>query len=227
MSLPGRVVVVLSPKGGAGSTTVAINLASAARQLDRSVILVDGDPLFGDVSLRLGLAPPPFTPHEAIPLDADPDVDSHLVHHPATGIRVIAGRVGFSDLNRQPHRGQIVAVVSELQARADLVIVDLPLRHEAVGILSLADRIFLVTRPDAAAFKNALVTGQLLAHAAVSTDNVGLIINRSAAEPAHSNRDIEAATHLKVAGNVDATVGTLPVAKDLAPYRTIIAPIVA
>ena len=84
-----------------------------------------------------------------------------------------------------------------------------------------------MTRPDPAAFKNAFVTEQLLAHAGVSTSNVGLIINRSAAEPSPSSREVEAATRLQVAGVVDATTGTLPEGKDLDPYRAIISPVLA
>lgn len=55
---PGRVLTVLSPKGGAGKTTVATNLAiGLAEAAPGSVALVDLDVQFGDVATALSLEP--------------------------------------------------------------------------------------------------------------------------------------------------------------------------
>jgi pilus assembly protein CpaE len=55
---PGRVVTVLSPKGGAGKTTVAANLAiGLAEAMPGGVALVDLDVQFGDVATALSLDP--------------------------------------------------------------------------------------------------------------------------------------------------------------------------
>lgn len=57
-SVPSRIVTVLSPKGGAGKTTVATNLAvGLAREFPRQVVLVDLDLQFGDVASALRLEP--------------------------------------------------------------------------------------------------------------------------------------------------------------------------
>lgn len=54
----GRVISVLSPKGGAGKTTVATNLAVGLAQAHPgSTVLVDLDLQFGDVATALGLEP--------------------------------------------------------------------------------------------------------------------------------------------------------------------------
>jgi pilus assembly protein CpaE len=54
----GRVIAVLSPKGGAGKTTVATNLASRlALSAPGRVAIVDVDLQFGDVASALGLGP--------------------------------------------------------------------------------------------------------------------------------------------------------------------------
>jgi pilus assembly protein CpaE len=49
----GKVIAVYSPKGGAGTTTLAINLAIALQNSDTTVGLVDGDMQYGDVGLLL------------------------------------------------------------------------------------------------------------------------------------------------------------------------------
>ena len=55
---PGRVLTVLSPKGGVGKTTVATNLAvGLAQALPQRVVLVDLDLQFGDVASALDLDP--------------------------------------------------------------------------------------------------------------------------------------------------------------------------
>lgn len=55
---PGRVITVLSPKGGAGKTTVATNLAvGLAQTAPGSTVLVDLDVQFGDVATALSLEP--------------------------------------------------------------------------------------------------------------------------------------------------------------------------
>jgi pilus assembly protein CpaE len=57
-SEPGRVVTVLSPKGGAGKTTIATNLSvGLAQQVPGGVVLVDLDVQFGDVATALSLQP--------------------------------------------------------------------------------------------------------------------------------------------------------------------------
>lgn len=51
-----RLIMVLSPKGGAGKTTVSTNLAvGLAQRLPKQVVLVDGDLQFGDVGNALRL----------------------------------------------------------------------------------------------------------------------------------------------------------------------------
>jgi pilus assembly protein CpaE len=54
----GRVITVVSPKGGAGKTTVAVNLATGlAQSAPGRVAIVDLDLQFGDVASALALGP--------------------------------------------------------------------------------------------------------------------------------------------------------------------------
>ena len=88
-----RLVVVASPKGGVGKTTVATNLAvGLATAEPGSTVLVDLDVQFGDVASALALTPQytlPDTVHGAA--TNDPLVlKTFLTRHPS-GLLVIAG----------------------------------------------------------------------------------------------------------------------------------------
>lgn len=55
---PNRIITILSPKGGAGKTSSATNLAvGLAKKFPREVVLVDLDLQFGDVASNLRLHP--------------------------------------------------------------------------------------------------------------------------------------------------------------------------
>ncbi len=59
----GRLISVVSPKGGVGKTTVATNLAvGLARSAPQATVLVDLDLQFGDVASSLNLDPEYFLP---------------------------------------------------------------------------------------------------------------------------------------------------------------------
>jgi pilus assembly protein CpaE len=88
----GKVIGVYSPKGGAGRTTIAVNLAIALREGSTRVALIDGNLQFGDVAVFLNeqgkntildLAPRSK--------ELDPDiVQEVMLTHKASGIDVLA-----------------------------------------------------------------------------------------------------------------------------------------
>ncbi|WP_324277154.1 AAA family ATPase [Blastococcus brunescens] len=88
-----RVIVVASPKGGVGKTTVSTNLAvGLARSGQGSTVIVDLDVQFGDVASALAMAPEytlPDTVHGAA--SNDPlALKTFLGRHPS-GLFVVAG----------------------------------------------------------------------------------------------------------------------------------------
>lgn len=90
---PGRVVTVVSPKGGVGKTTVATNLAvGLAASAPQSTVVVDLDVQFGDVATALGLAPE-YTLPDAVAARASEDsmvLKTFLTQHPS-GLFAVCG----------------------------------------------------------------------------------------------------------------------------------------
>ncbi len=82
----GRVIAVISPKGGAGKTTVASNLAvGLASSAPHSVVLVDLDLQFGDVANAMQITPEQSLAEAVLgPAQRDTMVlKSYLSAHPA------------------------------------------------------------------------------------------------------------------------------------------------
>ncbi|WP_127129479.1 AAA family ATPase [Georgenia sp. SYP-B2076] len=88
----GRVISVVSPKGGVGKTTVSTNLAvGLAKAAPQRVVLVDLDIQFGDVAHALNLTPEYTLPDAVRPAGHDAMVlKTYLTLH-ETGLYVICG----------------------------------------------------------------------------------------------------------------------------------------
>jgi len=153
----GQLVVVYSPKGGVGRTTVAINVAvAAAMVLGRRVCVVDGSFQFGDVGVLLNLSPKNKTIVDVI-VDGVADLDSlegALITH-SSGVRVLLGPPA-------PEQAELVTtsavkhIIEKLRQTHDLVIVDAwPWLHETtLGLLDLADQIVAVMTLEITIIKN-------------------------------------------------------------------------
>ncbi|MGR2752120.1 AAA family ATPase [Agromyces arachidis] len=91
-SVRSEALAVVAPKGGQGKSTVSINLAAGLAEIaPNSVVLVDGDLQFGDITVALGLEPS-RTIVEAVAPESVADelvLKTTLTHHPA-GFFVVA-----------------------------------------------------------------------------------------------------------------------------------------
>ena len=151
-----KVVTVFSPKGGVGTSTLAVNLACALGQLDRRVVLVDGNISFGNVGVFLNLSPS----RSMLQLIGDPNgiqpssVDEILLTHPS-GIKVMLAplKPEEGDTIHGEHLRQIVSILRE---RFDHVVIDTwPSYDERVlAMLEIADQILVPTGPELPSVKN-------------------------------------------------------------------------
>lgn len=166
----GRLAVVCSAKGGEGSTSIAVGVAEALVRAGREVVLVEGDPLFGDLALALGVAPPAT-------LDAD-DVHAArqlLPYRPGLKLWLPPQAIEL-DIEIDHHR--TLNFISALQHEADHVVVDAPpLRATQLDVLPAADDVLLVARPSVGDLKNALVATRLMRRAGVGSAQLRLVVN--------------------------------------------------
>lgn len=180
---PGRVVAVYGPRGGAGVTFLATNLAAALAARDARAVLVDLDHFYADLTTALGVPPGADVPtvSELTPVleELSPDhLDRVLYAHPR-GFRVLLGPHDPKGPCLDP--GAVAALAGVLRARWDAAVLHLPRTPDEPtrAALEAADDILLVVTLDVLAFRDARRTLAWLAGLGVGP-RCRLVINRAA-----------------------------------------------
>jgi pilus assembly protein CpaE len=178
------MVAVYGPRGGAGTTFVATHLAASFARDGKAAVLVDLDPLFGDVTAAIGVPPDPApkTMADLAPVADElgaPHLDEALWRHPA-GFRAL---LAPADARGRERIGlfQYTAALSVLQTTADIVVLHLPRALDKVAMagLEMADRILLVLSLDVLAFRSAKRALAVLESAGLE-GRCEIVVNRAA-----------------------------------------------
>jgi pilus assembly protein CpaE len=178
----GRVLAFYGAKGGVGTTTIAINAAIALhRELGRKVCLVDGNLQFGDhrVFLDLGL-----DKKSVVDIVSAPSIDIDLIR------QVIVKHDSGVDLllaPPSPETAELVTpehmpvVLDHLKGLYDYVLIDIDKRLDDVnlGVLEVAETVFVVMTADLSCLKNVRLVLETVGHLGYEKQKVQLVLNRS------------------------------------------------
>ncbi len=177
----GKVIVVYSPKGGVGATTLATNLAVTLHNPDTPTAIVDGNLQFGDVAVFLN-----EQPRNTI-LDLAPradEIDNEVVNevlltHTASGVKVLAAppRPEHAD-NISPD--QFRKILQYLRRMFSYVIVDTSstLTDVIISALDEMDLMVLITTQDIPAIKSARIFLDLVDIMSIERQRVILVMNK-------------------------------------------------
>jgi pilus assembly protein CpaE len=177
----GKIISIYSPKGGAGCTTLAVNLALTLNNSDTRVALVDGNLQFGDVAVFineqgkntvLDLAP------RAEELDPE-IVEEVMVKHAASGLHILAApsRPEHAEKISSSQFSRLLEYLSQMYA---YVVVDTAtfLTDVTLAAIDLSDLIVLVTTQDIPSIKNCRLFLDLLQTLGVERNRILFIMNR-------------------------------------------------
>ncbi len=200
-----QVIAVFSPKGGAGRTTIATNLAVALhRETGARVCLMDANFQFGDVGVLLNLNPKNSSIADAVETE-EPDgeiIDSVTIEH-STGIRVLLAPPApeGADLVTPPY---VRKIVEHLRAVNDYVVIDLPagLSDHSLAVMDLADTIVVLAALEITTIKNVRLFLEVADQLEYSRSKVLLVINRADAAQGIRIADVEAS----VRRPIDSTI---------------------
>jgi len=178
----GNIIVVYSPQGGAGCTTIATNLASALTRQNIRVLLVDANLQFGDIGVFLNLEARSTVVDlvEAVD-DLDTDYFENVVTPHSSGLKVLMGPARPELAEKvMADPTSISKILSKIRTHYDFIIVDtsLHLDEMALSLMDIATRIVVVSTPTLASLKNLRFVLDLFDQLGYSQDKTLLILNR-------------------------------------------------
>jgi pilus assembly protein CpaE len=202
----GKVVTVMSPKGGSGKTVLASNLAVLlAQQLgDGRVCLVDADLQFGDDSLVLQLEPRLTVVNIVHDIDRLDEalVDSVLARHPS-GLRVLPAPLepAYAD---EISLASMIDIIGVLRSMFEVVVVDTSSSFDEMllSLLERSDLALIVVDMDLLSVKNAKLALDTLRLLKFPSSKIRLILNRSNARARLDEREIEKTLGMNVAARI-------------------------
>ena len=180
-----QVVVVYSPQGGSGKTTIATNLAAGLMSEGTKVLLIDADLQFGDVGIFLNLKAP--TTIVDLAKDAEEDLDMDLVENVLvaheTGLKVMLAPLRPEDAETVDV-AHIPPLIEKLRPLFHFIVVDTasPLNDLALALFDIADRILLVVNPTLPSVKNVRAILNVMDALQYPEGKAQLVMNRVSAE---------------------------------------------
>ncbi len=212
----GHLVTFFSPKGGVGTTTLAVNTAVLLAGGDQAgsgfptqrVLLVDLDLQFGQVATHLNLTPRFDIAGLASdePALADPELASSYLTRHSSGVSVLAApsipdaefRIGVEELTR---------IFDLLRPRFDIVVVDCGsgLDPRILWMLEQADIHLFVIFPEIAALRATSLMLAYLAETATLGARTEFIVNHIFPKELLKTRDIENLLRARPAAEIPYT----------------------
>jgi len=198
----GKVVTIMSPKGGAGKTMTTTNVALALAMWGdpERVVVLDADLQFGDVCICLQVDPV----HTIVDVARDIDkldealLESLLATH-STGMRVLSAPLEPS-LADEVSTQVVVKTIGMLKRMFDYVVIDTaPFLDEPVlSILERSDVVLLVVDMDLPSVKNAKLALDTLRLIRFPFEKIKLVLNRVNSKARLDVRELERSLGLDV-----------------------------
>ncbi|MEA2607537.1 MAG: pilus assembly protein CpaE [Chloroflexota bacterium] len=206
VSRPRRVVVVHSPKGGVGTSTVAVNIAMAAAQLkpDR-VVIVDLDLQFGQVATHLNVQPrqtlTDVIRDEAAQREAEL-LRTYATRHDS-GLHVLSAPAGPEQaaLVTADHVDRILTTLLETY---DQVVIDTGswLDERTLKAFEHAETVIFVVNPEIAALKAVTALVEYLNEAGTVASKTTFVLNNTFGREILKLRDVEQALGTRVGADL-------------------------
>ena len=200
----GKILVLFACRGGAGATTLAVNVAATLARRGKKVCIVDLDLQLGDVFVALDLEP--NTSLAALAREAD-TIDAaafrrRLQHH-HSGVFALT-QVGRIDDVDDTLAERMPTLLATLSSHFDVVVVDgvRDFGDHSLAALDMADRIALVLTQDVPAVRRASRVCAIFRKLGYSDRKIQIVLNRQVQKNTVSEPEIERALGLPIGARV-------------------------
>ncbi|MDQ3881263.1 MAG: AAA family ATPase [Chloroflexota bacterium] len=204
-----QLTAVFSAKGGAGVTTLAVNLALALRAAtSERVLLIDLDLQFGQVATHLNLVPAfdlgALVADEAAMREVDVAMSFLTAHD--SGISVLASP-SSPDVEARITVDDTAAIVSLFRPRFDRIVVDCGERFDqrTMHVLESADTHVAVVVPELAALKAMSALLSYLGDTGTRRGRSLLVVNRIFPKELLKTSDVAELLQVRVAAEIPYT----------------------
>src|SRR3989344_1908666 len=169
----GRVIVILSGKGGVGKTTITANLGIALAKRGMNVCLIDADIAMANLSLLLNMQNSPITLHDVLLGEAN--IQDAIYDGPA-GVKFIPSGLSLENYRRVDSE-RLQSVIDSIRNQFDFILLDCAagIEKNVLAAIAASDEVILVTMPTSPSIADVLkakITAQRL-----GSKTIGVIMN--------------------------------------------------
>lgn len=204
----GKVIVILSPKGGSGKTTISVNIAAAiAKVAPERVVLVDLDCQFGDVATALGLEPERTLTDLGALAELDATALKLFLSRDSTGNLFVLPSSGTPDEADLIDEAKATMILKIVRSDYDYVVVDTAagIDERALAAISEATDLLFVASMDVTSIRNLIKELDLLEKLGPSLQHRHFVLNRVDSTSGLKTKDIVDAVGLPISHTVDAS----------------------
>ena len=181
----GRVIALVSGKGGVGKTTIAAELGIALAKRNLKVCLIDADVAMANLSLLLNMQSSPLTLHDVL---LGESAINDAIYDGPEGVKLIPSGLSLENYRRVDAE-RLQSVVESISGQFDFIILDCPAGIEkgVMAAIAAANEVLLITMPNSPSIADVLkakITAQRL-----GTRVIGVVVNFIRGEKGEINQD--------------------------------------
>ena len=194
----GKLVVVFSPKGGVGTTTIATNVAVGLRQMGAGrVVLADSSLQFGNVGVQLNIWSK-YTILDLLPRidEIDDAMLAPVLQQHSSGLQVLLAP-GTPEAAGEINAAQLNQVLDRLLERNSFVVVDV-----SGALLRRADEVLIVATPEVPALRNVKQFLEIARQQELIEGRITLVLNRFPSVDSISLADVQQHLRYTVGANI-------------------------